>query len=79
MNKKPRDSKKGLFSDGLWSRIFIEGTMIGMLTLLAFSLGNNLYGVEVGRTMAFVALGMLELVHCFNIKSEESIFKARNI
>ena len=79
MNKKPRDSKKGLFSDGLWSRIFIEGTMIGMLTLLAFSLGNNLYGIEVGRTMAFVALGMLELVHCFNIKSEESIFKARNI
>ena len=79
MNKKPRDSKKGLFADGLWSRIFIEGTMIGMLTLLAFSLGNNLYGVEVGRTMAFVALGMLELVHCFNIKSEESIFKARNI
>lgn len=79
MNKKPRDSKKGLFADGLWSKIFIEGTMIGMLTLLAFSLGNNLYGVEVGRTMAFVSLGMLELVHCFNIKSEESIFKARNI
>ena len=25
--------------------------------------------------MAFVSLGMLELVHCFNIKSEESIFK----
>ena len=79
MNKKPRDSKKGLFADGLWSKIFIEGTMIGMLTLLAFSLGNNLYGVEVGRTMAFVSLGMLELVHCFNIKSEESIFKTRNI
>ena len=79
MNKKPRDSKKSLFADGLWSKIFIEGTMIGMLTLLAFSLGNNLYGVEVGRTMAFVSLGMLELVHCFNIKSEESIFKARNI
>ena len=25
--------------------------------------------------MAFVSLGMLELVHSFNIKSEESIFK----
>ena len=46
-----------------------------MLTLLAFSIGNNLYGVEVGRSMAFVALGMLELVHSFNIKSDESIFK----
>ena len=49
--------------------------MLGMLTLLAFSIGNNLYGVEVGRSMAFVALGMLELVHSFNIKSDESIFK----
>lgn len=78
MNRKPIDSKKGLFSDGLWGKIFVEGIMIGMLTLFAFSLGNNLYSIEVGRTMAFVALGMLELVHSFNIKSEESIFKVRN-
>ena len=49
--------------------------MLGMLTLLAFSIGNNLYGVEVGRSMAFVSLAMLELVHSFNIKSDESIFK----
>lgn len=76
MDKKPRDNKKGLFADGLWSKIFLEGTMIGMLTLFAFSLGNKLYGLEVGRTMAFVCLGVLELVHSFNIKSEESIFKS---
>ena len=78
MNRKPISSKKGLFADGLWSKIFVEGTMIGMLTLFAFSIGNNLYSLEVGRTMAFVSLGMLELVHSFNIKSEESIFKVRN-
>lgn len=75
MNKKPRDSKKGIFADGLWGKIFVEGIMLGMLTLFAFSLGNNLYGLEVGRTMAFLSLGLLELVHSFNIKSEESIFK----
>ena len=46
-----------------------------MLTLIAFSIGNKYYGLEVGRTMAFIALGMLELVHSFNIKSEQSIFK----
>lgn len=49
MNKKPIDSKKGLFADGLWSKIFIEGTMIGILTLFAFSLGNNLYGLQVRK------------------------------
>ena len=75
MNKKPRDSKKSIFADGLWGKIILEGTMIGMLTLLAFGIGNKLYGIEVGRTMAFIALGMLELVHSFNVKSEESIFK----
>lgn len=75
MNKKPRDAKAGLFSDGLWGKIFVEGTMIGILTLLAFSIGNNLYGLKVGRTMAFVSLSMLELIHSFNIRSEESIFK----
>lgn len=75
MNKKPRDSRKSIFADGLWEKIIVEGAMIGVLTLFAFSIGNNLYGLEVGRTMAFVALGMLELVHSLNVKSDESIFK----
>ncbi len=74
MNRKPQDSKKSLFSDGLWSKILVEGIMIGMLTLIAFMLGNNLYGVEIGRSMAFISLGLMELVHSFNVKSEESIF-----
>lgn len=75
MNRLPRNPKKSLFADGLWWKIIIEGFMLGMFTLLAFSIGNKLYSVEVGRTMAFLTLGILELVHSFNIKSEESIFK----
>ena len=75
MNRKPRSSKKSLFADGLWGKIFFEGTMLGILTLFCFSIGNRLYGLEVARTMAFVSLGMLELVHSLNIKSEESIFE----
>ena len=75
MNRKPINSKKGIFSDGLLTKIIIEGIMIGMLTLIAFSIGNKYYGLEVGRTMAFVSIGILELIHSFNIKSEKSIFK----
>lgn len=75
MNRKPKDSKKGIFSDGLWGKIIVEGTMIGVLTLLIFSIGNKLYGIEAARTMTFVALGMIEMVHSFNIRSEESVFK----
>ena len=76
MNRKPNDSKKSIFADGLWKKIFVEGFMIGILTLFAFSLGNKLYGLQVGRTMAFISLSMLELVHSFNVRSEESLFKA---
>ena len=65
MNRTPTDKKKGLFADGLWNKIIVEGTMIGMLTLIAFSIGNKYYGLEVARTMAFISLGMLELVHSF--------------
>ena len=75
MQRPPVDSRKGIFADGLWNKIVVEGIMIGMLTLIAFSIGNKYYGLDVGRTMAFVSLGVLELVHSFNIKSEESIFK----
>ena len=75
MNKKPINSRKSIFADGLWNKIIVEGIMIGLLTLLAFSLGNKYFCVEVGRTMAFVSIGLLELIHSFNIKSEKSILK----
>lgn len=75
MNRKPKNARKGIFADGLWNKIIVEGTMLGILTLLVFSFGNKYYGLEVARTMAFVTLGMIEMVHSFNIRSEESIFK----
>ena len=75
MDRKPIDSKKGIFADGLWGKIITEGIMIGMLTLIAFSIGNKYFGIDVARTMAFVSIGILELVHSFNIKSEQSILK----
>lgn len=75
MNRPPRDAKKSIFADGLMGKIVVEGFMIGMFTILAFFIGNKYYGIEVARTMAFISLGMLELIHSFNVKSEESIFK----
>lgn len=76
MNRKPKEARKGIFSDGLWGKIIVEGSMLGILTLVVFSFGNKYYGLEVARTMAFVTLGLIEMTHSFNIRSEESIFKA---
>ena len=75
MNRKPVNSKKGIFADGLWNKIIVEGIMIGMLTIVSFSIGNKYYGLEVGRTMAFLSIGFLELIHSFNVKNEKSIFE----
>ncbi len=79
MKRKPRDPKKNLFADGLWWRIGIEGCMIGALALLAFSVGRNVFDVDgnnpiIGRTMAFAVLSLSQLVHAFNMRSEQSIF-----
>ena len=49
--------------------------MIGVLTLVSFNIGNKYFGLEVGRTMAFLTIGFLELIHSLNIKSEKSIFE----
>ena len=75
MQRKPIDSKKGIFANGLWNKIILEGTMIGVLTLVAFSIGNKYYTLEVARTMAFLSMGFLELIHSINVKNEKSIFE----
>ncbi|MBP3707239.1 MAG: calcium-translocating P-type ATPase, PMCA-type [Clostridia bacterium] len=76
MKKKPRSSKKSLFADGLWTKIISEGIMMGALTLVAFNIGYNKFGLDVARTMAFVTLGLLELIHVYSVRTEESIWKS---
>ena len=75
MRRKPVDKKQGIFANGLWNKIIVEGIMIGALTLLSFTIGNIYYNLEVARTMAFLTIGISELIHSFNVKSEKSIFK----
>ena len=76
MKKKPRSSKKSLFADGLWIKIISEGLMMGALTLVAFNIGYNKFGLNVARTMAFVTLGLLELVHVYSVRTEDSIWNS---
>lgn len=65
----------GLFNRELWLRIILEGTMIGMINLIAFALGNIYFNLNVARTMAFATMSLAQLVHVFNIKDERSIFE----
>ncbi len=78
MERKPENSKKSMFSDGMGTRIALEGCMIGMLALLAFGIGHIYFDVGeqhiIGRTMAFAVLSISQLVHAFNMRTKHSIF-----
>ena len=82
MNKKPINSKKGIFTKGMTFRVVYQGIMIGLITLIAFILGlatpdvSQQEKVQIGQTMAFTVLALSELVHVFNIRNnKKSIFK----
>ncbi len=79
MHNKPINNHKSLFSDGLMYRIAFEGLMIGMLAIIAFGVGSIYFDElgehTIGRTMAFATLSISQLVHAFNMRSEQSILK----
>ena len=90
MQRKPEKPGKGIFTKGMSWRVIYQGAMIGLLTLIAFMIGlgtttepiNGLTldesKIEVGQTMAFVALALSELVHVFNVRdNKKSIFKTK--
>ncbi|MBR5227576.1 MAG: calcium-translocating P-type ATPase, PMCA-type [Clostridia bacterium] len=76
MEHPPINPKKGFFANDLWKKILFEGFMIGSLTLIVFNIGIKKFDLEVARTMAFVSLSLIELVHSLNIKSNYSILKS---
>ncbi len=75
MDRKPRDPQAKIFGKGMIARIVYQGSMIGLLTLVAYLIGMR-DGYEVGQTMAFCVLALSQLVHVFNVRSNKfSIFK----
>lgn len=90
MNRKPIKPGKGVFTKGMTWRVIYQGTMIGILTLVAFMVGlgtthTPIDGltldeskIEVGQTMAFATLALSELVHVFNVRdNKKSLFKTK--
>ena len=75
MNKKPRPSTESVFSDGYGLRIIYQGLIIGAVTLGAFKIGFDNYGVETARTIAFGVLGLAQISHSFNVRAgKNSVF-----
>ena len=75
MRRPPIAREKGVFSDGLAMQMALEGLVIGMLALIAFLLGNRMYGLPMARTMTFSVLSLSQLFHVFNVRSKDSLFR----
>ena len=80
MKRSPILPEKGFFSDGLWIDISLEGMLVGTLTILAFLIGNFMFGAQSGlplaRTMAFCTLSFCEIIHAVNTRSSLPLYKA---
>ena len=76
MDRKPKPKNEGLFAHGFGVRIVLQGVMFGLLSLIAFRVGEIQTGcLEGGQTLAFMVLALSQVVQAFNMRSEHSLFK----
>ncbi len=80
MHRKPRNSKDGIFANGMGLDTLVQGVVISVLTLVSYFIGVRTAGASaepalVGMTMAFLTLSMVEMFHSLNMRSRRgSIF-----
>lgn len=93
MSRPPRNSKDGIFTNGMGFAISYQGVLITAITIASYFIGtevlakmhhaeaiaNGLYSAEtLGSSMAFLTLSMAEIFHAFNMRSlHGSIFKMK--
>ena len=76
MDEKPKPKDEGLFAHGFGIQIVLQGIMFGVLSLIAFKMGENTTGqLTGGQTMAFMVLALSQVIHSFNMRSSHSLFK----
>ena len=82
MSRKPRNPKESFFAGGAGMRAVVGGTLIGILTLIAFYLGWKYHGLDgeeavtYGRTMAFIVLTFSQLFYSLTMRNtKKTIFE----
>ena len=76
MECRPKSKDEGLFAHGFGIRIVLQGLVFGILTLIAYYVGETRTGLaEGGQTMAFMVLAISQILQAFNMRSEHSLFK----
>lgn len=74
MKENPRNVKEGLLNRSFLSRLLIEGLLLAIVTIVAFTIGLETGDALVASTMAFATLCLTRLFHGFNARSSQSLF-----
>ena len=70
MSRKPSKSDSNIFAGGLGISILYQGLIEGIITLAVYYIGIRLYSTtDIAITMSFATLGLIQLVHSFNVRS----------
>lgn len=85
MDEPPIPRNEGIFARGLWQKIGINAFVFTVITLFGFYLGANVDSVsyffnasqEIGQTVAFLILAYSSILHVFNVRSTQSIFRVK--
>ena len=93
MQRKPRDSKEGIFAGGLGFAVGYQGVLVTLITMASYLIGRfwladlhhaeaiaaGTYSAEMlGTSMAFLTLSLCEICHAFNMRSlHGSIFRMK--
>ncbi|KWX74029.1 calcium-translocating P-type ATPase, SERCA-type [Paenibacillus jilunlii] len=76
MSRKPRKSSSSIFAGGVGAGIIYQGIIEAALTLLVYYWAHTHYNEGVAVTMAFATLGLLQITHAFNVRSNtKSLFQ----
>ena len=82
MKRKPRNAKDGVFAGHMGLDCVVQGLIITVLVLASFFVGvyfdmgyihiADMIAGEEGVMMAFITLNMVEIFHCFNMRSRRA-------
>ena len=74
MMDKPRNSNESILTKDFLLSIFVQGFIIGIFTMISFHIGLKT-NHATASTMAFATLCLARLLHGFNCRGKEPIYK----
>ena len=77
MDVPPRNSKKSLFSNGIGVSIIVLGLFQTLYVVAAYVLGVYMFSPQVGTTLAFYTLNIIQMFYLASMRTDVNIFRSK--